>query len=101
MFFLRSKIKMGLSKMLINLWVKDNLSGSIHQVGTDVHDSLEYIDGQVCYVNMQNLGTTLGADYAFIAPPDLDDYVKVTVENLYLNRDLIHRDLMQELESLK
>lgn len=80
--------------VLINLWVKDNYSGTIHQVGTDKHDSIEFIDGQVCYVNMQNMSSTLDDDgYSFVEAPNLDDYVSVTPEQLLLNRKLIHKDL--------
>ena len=80
--------------MLINLWVKDNYSGTIHQVGTDKHDSIDFIDGRVCYVNMQNMSSTLDDDgYSFVEAPNLDDYVSVTPEQLWLNRKLIHKDL--------
>lgn len=74
--------------MLINLWVKDKRDGTIHQVGTDVHDSIEFIDGKVVYINMQSLCGT-GADdpdgYEWVKPPDMDDYVSVTPEQLYIN----------------
>lgn len=45
--------------MLINLWVKDKTNGHIHQVGTDTHDSVVFLDGQVTYYNLQNSGSTL------------------------------------------
>lgn len=81
--------------MLINLWVKDKQDGTIHQVGTDVHDSIEFIDDKVVYYNLQNgCGTGQDGDYEFVTPPDLDDYVSVTPEQLWLNKKLIHKDLM-------
>lgn len=83
--------------MLINLWVKDKSNGHIHQVGTDVHDSVEYLDGQVVYVNMQSCASTLD-DYEFVDVPNLDDYVSVTPEQLWLNRELVHKDIIAMLE---
>lgn len=87
--------------MLINLWVKDKRDGTIHQVGTDVHDSIEFLDGEVVYINMQNFsGTGFDDDpdgYKWVEPPDLDDYVSVTPEQLYLNRELVHKELMEML----
>lgn len=81
--------------MLINLWVKDKQDGTIHQVGTDVHDSIVFMDGKVEYYNIQNgCGTVQDGDYEFVTPPDLDDYVSVTPEQLWLNKKLIHKDLM-------
>lgn len=41
--------------MLVNLWVKNTLSEEIHQIGTDPHDSLEFFEGNVHYVNMQSI----------------------------------------------
>lgn len=83
--------------MLINLWVKDKRGGTIHQVGTDVHDSIEYLDGEVVYVNMQSSASTLD-DYEWVEPPDLDDYVSVTPDQLCLNRELVHKDLIEMLK---
>ncbi len=83
--------------MLINLWVKDKVTNTVHQVGTDVHDSIEYLDGKAVYTNLQNSGTTLDY-YEFVEPPDLDDYVSVTPDELYLNRELIHKDLFRMVE---
>lgn len=85
--------------MLINIWVKDKHSGKIHQVGTNVHDSLEVIDGKIVYYNLQNGDGSGYSDsgYEIVAPPEPDDYVQVTPEQLYLNRDLIHKDLMKTL----
>lgn len=83
--------------MLINLWVKDKRDGTIHQVGTDVHDCIEYLDGEVVYVNMQSTASTLD-DYEWVEPPDTDDYVSVTPEQLYLNRELVHKDLIEMLK---
>lgn len=82
--------------MLINLWVKDKLSGDIHQVGTDVHDSIEFLDGQVVYVNMQSTASTFD-DYEFVDAPDTDDYISVTPEQLWLNRELVHKEVLTML----
>ena len=83
--------------MLCNLWVKDNCGGRIHQIGTDTHDSLIYINGKVEYRNLQNGdGTPYG--YSFIEPPDMRDYVSVEPDQLFLNRELIHKDLHKEFE---
>lgn len=82
--------------MLMNIWVRDKSDGHIHQVGTDVHDSLELLDGKVEYYNMQNGdGTPYG--YEFVEAPDLDDYVRVTPDELWLNRDMIHKSLLRKL----
>lgn len=90
------EILKGDNTMLINLWVKDKKDGSIHQVGTYSHDSIEYLDGEVVYVNMQSSASTLD-DYEWVEPPDLDDYVSVTPDQLYLNRELIHKDVIAML----
>ena len=86
--------------MLINLWVKDKTNGDIHQVGTDVHDSVEYLDGEVVYCNMQSTASTLD-DYEWVEPPDTDDYISVTPEQLMLNRELIHKDVLELLKGAK
>lgn len=83
--------------MLINLWVRDKSNGYVHQVGTDVHDSIEYLCDQVVYVNMQSSASTLD-DYEFVDVPDLDDYVSVTPEQLWLNRELMHKDILAKLK---
>ena len=83
--------------MLINLWVKDKSNGHIHQVGTDVHDSIEFLCGEVTYYNLQNGGGTPD-DYEWVESPDIDDYVSVTPEQLYLNRQLVHKDILKMLE---
>lgn len=83
--------------MLVNLWVKENQSGNIHQIGTDTHDSLELFDGVVHYVNMQSMSGTLGGDYVFVEAPDSDDYVSITPEQLRLNKKLLHKDLSELL----
>ena len=56
--------------MLINLWVRDKSNGHIHQVGTDVHDSIIFLNGQPCYYNMQNGCGTLD-EYEWIEAPDV------------------------------
>ena len=93
--------------MLINLWVKDKRDGHIHQVGTDVHDSVNSIGGFPHYYNLQNGdGTPIpGFDeskfgYEWVEPADLDDYVSVTPDELYLNREIIHRDLDKILSGI-
>ena len=88
--------------MLMNIWVRDKTNGHIHQVGTDVHDSLELFGDKIEYYNLQNgCGTLSGDDYEFVKPPDLDDYVSVTPDELYLNRELIHEELLKRLEEKK
>lgn len=85
--------------MLINVWVKDKQSGEIHQVGTDVHDSLNTMDGKIVYFNLQN-GDGSGfndSGYEIVNPPDMDAYIAVTQEQLYLNKELVHKDLMKRL----
>ena len=84
--------------MLINLWVKDKTNGIIHQVGTDTHDSIEFLNGKVIYYNLQNSGSTLDI-YEWVETPDIDDYVSVTPEQLYLNRKFLHKDVLKMLES--
>lgn len=84
--------------MLVNLWVRDKRNGYIHQIGTEQHDSLELFDGKVEYVNLQCMAGTLGGgDYEFVEAPNLDNYVFVTPEQLYLNREMIHKDLLKLL----
>jgi len=81
--------------MLVNIWVKDNCTGNVHQVGTDPHDSLYSLDGKVEYYNLQNGGGT-PTGYSFVpqtAAYDMDDYVSVTPEQLMLNRKMLHADL--------
>ena len=94
----QSKIISEVKPMLINLWVRDKIHGRIHQVGTEVHDSVEYLDGEVVYVNMQNSASTLD-DYEWVSPPDTDDYISVTPDELKVNRELIHKDLLKMLET--
>lgn len=83
--------------MLLNLWVKDKLTGTIHQVGTSVHDAIEFLNGEVTYYNLQNGCGTL-SDYEWVEPPDPYNYVRVTPEQLWLNRELVHRDVLAMLE---
>jgi hypothetical protein len=89
--------------MLINLWVKDKRNGHIHQVGTDVHDSVVFLGGEPRYYNLQNGdGTGVGDAYGYewVEPPDVDDYVMVTPTELYLNRELIHNDVHKILSGI-
>lgn len=37
-------------------------------------------------------------DYEFVEAPDIDDYISVTPEQLYLNRELVHKDIIAMLE---
>ena len=83
--------------MLMNIWVREKSSGNIHQLGTDQHDSLEVFDGKVEYVNIQCMQGTLGGEYEFVEAPDIDDYVLVTPDELRLNREQIHKELLKEL----
>jgi hypothetical protein len=84
--------------MLVNIWVKDNCTGYVHQVGTDPHDSLECWNGVVQYVNLQCMEGTMGGGFSFVEPTDLDDYVSVTPDVLLMNRQLIHHDLQEWLK---
>ena len=88
--------------MIINIWVRDKTNGHIHQVGTDVHDSLELFGDKIEYYNLQNgCGTLSGDIYEFVEAPDLDDYVRVTPDELWLNREMIHEELLKMLEANK
>ncbi len=60
-------------------------------------NSVEYLGGEVVFVNMQSMASTLD-DYEWVEPPDTDDYVVVTPNELKVNRELIHKDLMKKLE---
>ena len=82
--------------MLINLWVKNKSTGIIHQVGTDVHDSIDFLCGEVVYVNMQSTASTFD-EYEWVEAPDIDAYVSVTPEQLWLNRELVHKDIIAML----
>lgn len=79
--------------MLMNLWVRDKSNGEVHQVGTDPHDSLDFINGRVHYHNLQN-GCGTFDEYEWVEAPDMDDYVSVTPDQLYVNKELIHRDFL-------
>lgn len=84
--------------MLMNIWVKDNMTGHVHQVGTDPHDSLEFWDGVVEYVNQQCMEGTKDGAYSFVKTPDVDDYVSVTPDVLRVNREYLHKDVLRMLE---
>ena len=84
--------------MLVNIWVRDNDTGQVHQVGTDPHDSLEFWDGVVEYVNQQCMAGTKDGAYSFVDTPDVDDYVTVTPNILRVNREYLHRDVLKMLE---
>lgn len=84
--------------MLVNIWVRDNCTGYVHQVGTDPHDSLELWNGVVQYINMHCMEGTMGGGYSFVEPPDMDDYVSVTPEQLMMNREALHKDVLEMIE---
>ncbi len=83
--------------MLMNIWVKRNDDGKIHQVGTDSHDSLEMINEKVEYVNLQTNEGTLFGGYSFVEAPMSEDYVEITPDQLKMNKELIHKDLKKML----
>lgn len=87
--------------MLANIWVRDTVSGHVHQVGTDPHDSLELIDGRVEYVNMQCLGSTAGCLYEFVEAPDPDGFVVITPDQIRINRESIHKDVLKLMKEKK
>jgi len=86
--------------MLVNIWVKDKSSGKIHQVGTSTHDSLLFMNGAIHYYNLQNGSGTM-SDYEFVTAPDLDDYVSVTPEQLFLNQNMLSSELSKVLLDLE
>lgn len=68
---------------MIRLWVKDKYSGSVHEVGTDVHDSLIVWDGTLVYENLQN-GNGTPDGYLFCnekGETDLFPYKEIDIEN--------------------
>lgn len=83
--------------MLMNLWVKDKSNGQVHQVGTDIYDSIVLLDGQPHYYNLQNSCGTL-SEYEWVEAPDMDDFIQVTPYQLWLNRWYTHRDIIAMLE---
>lgn len=51
---------------MLRLWVKDNVTGIIHEYGTDEHDALVLReDGSLHYLNMQNGVGTLFPDEGY------------------------------------
>ena len=85
--------------MMINIWVRDNQTGQVHQVGTDPHDSLDSTDGKVEYYNLQN-GDGTPTGYSFVKPPegyDMGNYVTVTPNILRVNREYLHKDVLKML----
>lgn len=84
--------------MLVNIWVKDNCTGYVHQVGTDPHDSLQLWNGVVHYINLQCMEGTMGGGYSFVEPPDMDGYVSVTPEQLMMRREALHKDILEMIE---
>ncbi len=84
--------------MLMNIWVKDKTTEKVHQVGTDVHDSLIVVDGVILYRNLQN-GEISGGDYEFVDAPDSDEFVAVTPDQLLLNRELVHKEVLALIDN--
>ena len=50
---------------MIRLFIRDNDTNYVHEIGTDVHDSLILIDGAIHYYNLQNGCGSLGGTYSF------------------------------------
>lgn len=86
--------------MLLNLWVKEVHSGTIHQVGTDPHDSVELFDGKPEYINIQGMVGTLDGEYVWVEPPTADDenYLSVTPDVLRHNRELLHQEVTRMVD---
>ncbi len=83
--------------MQINIWVREKDTGKIHQVGTDPHDDLIYLNGRVEYYNLQcGDGTPYG--YEFVEAPDSEEYIEVTPEQLRINREMVHDELLKMIE---
>ena len=93
--------------MLVNLWVRDNTTGEVHQVGTNHHDSIEMCENDqgvlsAEYVNMQNGCGTFGGGYSFVPEPDIDTgYMRITPEEMYLNEAYVDEKLYQFLKRYK
>lgn len=86
--------------MLMNIWIRNNSTGEIRQVGTDIHDSLEFFDGKIEYVNMQCMTGTIGGDYSFVEAPadaEAEGYIAITPEQFMMNKKMIHKDLLKAL----
>lgn len=84
--------------MLMNIWIRNNSTGEIRQVGTDNHDSLEFFNGKIEYVNMQCMAGTFGGDYSFVeAPAEAEGYIAITPEQFMMNKEMIHKDLLKAL----
>ncbi len=74
--------------MSVKLYLKDNTDGTIHEYGTNKHDSLELQpDGSIHYVNIQNMCGTRFPDegYSFCLADGSDprtraDYIEYGVE---------------------
>lgn len=86
--------------MLVNIWVRDNCTGYVHQVGTDPHDSLELWNGVVQYINLQCMEGTMGGGYSFVEPPDMDGYVSVTPEQLMMSREALRNAMLETIAKL-
>ena len=67
----------------MKIYVKDTLNGSIHQVGTDRHDSLVLIDGGLFYYNLQNGEGTYGGGYLFCTEDGNTDFNNEEYDNYY------------------
>lgn len=93
--------------MLVDLWVRDNCTGEVHQIGTNHHDSLEMFSddhGRITaeYVNIQNGCGTFVGGYSFVPRPDIDTgYMRLTPEELYLNEAYIDERLYNFMKKYK
>lgn len=93
--------------MVVDLWVRDNCTGDVHQIGTNRHDSIELFEddhGRLTaeYVNMQNGSGTFRGGYSFIPRPDIDTgYMCLTPEEMYLNEAYIDERLYNFLKKYK
>lgn len=79
--------------MIFNLWVKNVLNGIVHQVGTNINDSLKLIDGRVEYVNIDTNGGTHDGDYIFVEPPTPDMDVYISVNDFVICSKHIHKTI--------
>lgn len=55
--------------MAVRLFIRDKENGSVHEYGSNQHDSLYIVDGELRYVNMQNLCSS-PKTYEFVHDPE-------------------------------
>lgn len=93
--------------MIVDLWVRDNFTGDVHQIGTNHHDSLQMFANDhgilsVEYVNLQNGEGTFGGGYSFVPRPDIDTgYMQITPEEMFLNEAYIEEKLYKFIKQFK